>query len=612
MHSDWSKFQYCNNPFSPSRFITNEVKIGNIPLGGNNPIRIQSMANTLTSDTAKSVEQAKHIFDAGAEYVRFTASSSKEAENLKCIREELSKAGYTKPLIADVHFNPIAAEIAAQYVEKVRINPGNFIDKKKFEHIEYTDQDYNIELGRLEESFVRFLNICKKHNTAIRIGTNHGSLSDRIMSRFGDSTHGMVEATMEFLRIAKKTDFENLVVSLKSSNTRVMVQAYRLMVNQMKMENMNFPLHLGVTEAGEGEDGRIKSAVGIGSLLLDGIGDTIRVSLTEAPEKEIPVAQNLLDVISIKNKPESALFDFSYIDSPFEFRKRETSTIGNIGGNNVPRVIIDAQEQNPLNISDFGILHKNGQFYKTTSTVDYILTNKIIESISEHSNFIIPIEKWNSIYNSKENVFPLHSVDNFSEININKKSFLLIKENDFTSIHLENIPENQVLILQIENNKVGTIRSIISKLNGLNIRNPLIINFKYALNDFEQFQLKAAAETGALFIDGLLNGLLIQNNSFSPSIIRNLSFNILQATRSRIVKTEYISCPSCGRTHFDIEKVTAEIRKKTNHLTGLKIGIMGCIVNGPGEMADADYGYVGTAKGEITIYKQKESNEQSC
>lgn len=603
MRSDWGELQYYNHPFFPSRLKTKEVKIGKIPLGGTQPIRIQSMVNTSTADTSKSVEQAIEIFDAGASYVRFTASSSKEAENLQIIRQELNKRGYQKPIVADVHFNPKAAEIAAQYVEKVRINPGNFLDKKKFEQIEFAIEQYQEELNKLDIAFSHFLDICKQNKTAVRIGTNHGSLSDRIMSRYGDTPKGMVEATMEFLRIAVKENFNDVVISLKSSNTRVMVYTYRLMVHQMQKENMMFPLHLGVTEAGEGEDGRIKSAVGIGTLLLDGIGDTIRVSLTESPALEIPVAQKLLEATKL-NEVQPVNEEYEFISDSFDYNRRETNKFGFVGGSNDPVVIIDLRNRE-FNSSQLGLLLKNNKLQKTSTTPDFVICNELLSDYSKSLNFIIPESYWKSAYDTLENVFPL--VNNLNMVSNKKMSFLVVNSSRKINALKDNKLENCCFIYQTNNqHKVGEVRQFISKLNHNKIKNPVLVNLQYSENDYEKLSLKAASEVGSLLVDGFIDGLFLEDSFAEIDNLRNLSFNILQASRSRIVKTEYISCPSCGRTQFNIEKVTAEIRKRTNHLVGLKIGIMGCIVNGPGEMADADYGYVGTAQGKITIYKSKE------
>ncbi len=591
------KYEKSINLFQYSRLKTRSVKLGNIEIGGNNPIRIQSMTSTNTLKTNETVDQSLRIIKAGGELVRITAQGVKEAENLKNIKKEIREAGFETPLAADIHFNPKAAFTAASIVEKVRINPGNFVDKRAdFTKIEYTEEDYQVELKKIEEKFIPLLNICKEHKTALRVGVNHGSLSDRIMSSYGDTPEGMAESAMEFLRICIRENFLNVVVSLKSSNTRVMVQANRLMLARMIDEEMDFPLHLGVTEAGEGEDGRIKSAVGIGTLLADGIGDTIRVSLTEPPEDEIPVAKKLVNYfderIDHKKIEEVDIIPINF----FEYNKRNTSVVENIGGNNLPVVISNKEGSEEL-YSEF--VYLGDQF--------------IFDSSHEKSNFIIDEQNWDQQITYDDNVFPLFkSVNNFylSDSKSSKLNFLKINCSEINDENLLKIKNQNNIVLILEtNNKNGFAdqRAAFFKLMNSACDFPVIIKRSYKENNLEDLQLKSASDIGGLFLDGLGDGIWIENKGkVDDQDIINTSFGILQASRVRISKTEYISCPGCGRTLFDLQKTTAEIRKRTSHLKNLKIGIMGCIVNGPGEMADADYGYVGAGPGKITLYKNKE------
>ncbi|MCK4663809.1 MAG: (E)-4-hydroxy-3-methylbut-2-enyl-diphosphate synthase [Bacteroidales bacterium] len=611
MNDSISEYKYCNSLTKYSRLNTREVKIGNIPLGGNNPVRIQTMTNTDTLDTFKTVEQTIKIIKAGTDYVRYTAIGIKDANNLINIKNELKQNGFTIPIIADVHFNPNIAEIAARLIEKVRINPGNYVDRKT-----PTKQTGINELKKIEEQLICLIDICKKHKTALRIGTNHGSLSDRIVNKLGDTPLGMVEATMEFLKICKKENFHNVVVSLKSSNTRVMVYAYRLMINQMLKENLNYPLHLGVTEAGEGEDGRIKSAVGIGSLLIDGIGDTIRVSLTEEPEIEIPVAKKIV-------KHFENLYEHEYIKpikkigiNPFIYKKRETFSVNNIGGNNLPvvfaslngRSIIDNQIFEQIG---FNYNKKEHGWNNTDTSVEYIYMkkNEIKDHFPKNVNYVIDSEEWINLPENSGNILPLFNMNDYLKTDKKSKQINFVKVNysEYTNKLKEIFKNDNTLVLIIQantKNKVAEARAFINELMINDIKNPVIANFTYDDHDYEFFQLKSACDFGVLFINGLIDGIWIENkNNCSLEQINITSFGILQASRVRTYKTEYISCPSCGRTNFDLQKVTAEIRKQTSHLKGLKIGIMGCIVNGPGEMADADYGYVGSGKGKITLYK---------
>jgi len=606
--------KYCNSLANYSRFKTREVKVGNIEIGGRNPIRIQSMTTTDTMDTIATVEESIRMIDAGCELVRITAPSKKEALNLKNIKEELAKRGYNTPIIADIHYTPNAAEIAATIIEKVRINPGNYADKKKFENIEYTEVTYNAEIERIREKFTPLVRICKKNGTAMRIGTNHGSLSDRILSRYGDTPKGMVESAMEFLRICRDEDYHEIILSMKASNTRVMVQAYRLLVAEMIKEGMDYPLHLGVTEAGEGEDGRIKSAVGIGTLLADGIGDTIRVSLTEAPEFEIPVAQNLLKHFegigehdSIEKITKNPLHSFDY-------KRRKTNEVLNIGGGNVPIVMADFCLKEKITAASFFALGSNysvplDKWNLTDMAADYVF-------VGNHDlDFEVP-GTLGVIYNYKKWVehkkgYPFLTINDYlddEEIS-EKLNIVYVCLSDLCKELIDKLKTDTTAVLMIDTyNKNGLAeqRKLFTELMNNGIKNPVIIGRAYCDLSEEQLQLSASSDLGALLLDGLGDGIFIAaENCGSYQSVNSLAFGILQASRTRISKTEYISCPSCGRTLFDLQETTAKIRKETDHLKGVKIGIMGCIVNGPGEMADADYGYVGTGKGKITLYKEQ-------
>ncbi len=595
------------------RFNTIEVKVGPIAIGGKNPIHIQSMTTANTMNTSATVDESIRMIDAGCKLVRITAPSKKDAENLSNIKNELRLKGYKTPLVADIHYTPNAAETAAKIVEKVRINPGNYADKKKFEEIDYTDESYNNELLRIEEKFTPLVQICKQNNTSMRIGTNHGSLSDRILSRYGDTPKGMVESALEFIRICRKHDYHNIVVSMKASNTRVMVYAYRLLVNEMIKEGMKYPLHLGVTEAGEGEDGRIKSAVGIGTLLSEGIGDTIRVSLTEAPEQEMPVAQKILDHFKdIHNHKKIAETKQHQIDY-FQYEKRKTFQIENIGNKNVPIVISDLSNRKKITQASFFSLGyrysvplDKWHISEMASDFIYIGENEInfeipgtLRVISNYSSWI-EHKKGFPIFNLKE----YEKIKDFNE-NLN---FLKIYDHEITPSLIDILKNNKSLVIFLESeniNCIGAMRKFFFELMEKKIENPVIISRKYEFNDDEQLQISASIDIGSLLIDGLGDGICISSNNCSNKMLNSISFGILQASRTRISKTEYISCPSCGRTLFDLQETTAKIRKVTDHLKGVKIGIMGCIVNGPGEMADADYGYVGTGPGKITLYKEK-------
>lgn len=604
---------YCSDLFTRKKFATIEVSIGELKMGGDNPIRLQSMTTTDTMDTLGSVDQSIRMIDAGCELVRLTAPSKNEAENLANIKTELHKKGYHTPLVADIHFTPNAAEIAAKIVEKVRVNPGNYADKKKFEEIDYTEESYQAELQRIEAKFTPLVKICKEHNTAMRIGTNHGSLSDRILSRYGDTPEGMVESAMEFIRICQKHDFHNIVISMKASNTLVMVQAYRLLAATMLQNGTCYPLHLGVTEAGDGEDGRIKSAVGIGALLEDGLGDTIRVSLTEEPEFEIPVARKLAEkfhhqdtIFPIK----SPVTELPY--SPFHYSRRFTHEIHNIGGKHVPVVIADLSKKSeikPANFYSFGYNYSiqldKWNLQDQAADYVYIGKNPIDFEVPGTLGVILDFDIWKDNYKNKQGYYPFVNLMEVHELSTDHPCFVLLdsaSEIDYEA--LKKLP-NAVFVVKGEfDNRVHLFRNIYFNFANNKLNNPVVLQLSSHSEDSETFQLNVSSEAGSLFIDGFGDGIWI--DSIQPqTIVNSTAFGILQATRTRISKTEYISCPSCGRTLFDLQETTAKIRKETSHLKGIKIGIMGCIVNGPGEMADADYGYVGTGPGKINLYKEK-------
>lgn len=608
--------KYCNNPFKSSRFITREVQIGSLKMGAHHPIRVQSMTTTDTMDTEQSVEQSIRMIEAGCELVRLTAPSIKEAENLGEIKKELVKRGYSTPLVADIHFTPNAAEVAAKVIEKVRVNPGNYADKKKFEELTYTDESYQLELKRIEEKFTPLVLLCKTEGTAMRIGTNHGSLSDRILSRYGDTPQGMVESAMEFLRICEKNAFYNIVISMKASNTLVMVQAYRLLVAEMIKNDMNYPLHLGVTEAGDGEDGRIKSAVGIGALLADGLGDTIRVSLTEAPEAEIPVAQKLIKIFPHSNEATSNTSIEKLPYNPFEYERLNTKQVHNIGGKSAPVVLADISNLEtitPANFFGFGYNYsKNLDKWSTQDlAADYVyIGDQVLDfEVPGLLGLIVNAETWKNSYKHKQHAFPFYQTipkEGFENEQIN---FLNWKADnlDLTALKSLNDLDNLVIIVNAKTSQyIQELRRFIVQYKETGLSLPLILKNETNTKDNEYFQLEQSAKLGGLFIDGIGDGIYLTNSERIPlTLINSTSFGILQATRTRISKTEYISCPSCGRTLFDLQETTAKIRQHTSHLKGIKIGIMGCIVNGPGEMADADYGYVGTRPGKIHLYKEK-------
>lgn len=601
------RLPFCEDLFNRKRFETREVHIGSVALGGKNPIRVQSMTTTDTMDTESSVEQSIRMIEAGCELVRLTAPNKKEAENLGVIKAELVKRGYNTPLVADIHFTPNAAEVAARLIEKVRVNPGNYADKKKFEEIEYTDEAYQAELKRIEEKFTPLVLICKENGTAMRIGTNHGSLSDRILSRFGDTPEGMVESAMEFIEICRKNDYHELVISMKASNTLVMIQAYRLLVATMKARGMNYPLHLGVTEAGDGEDGRIKSAVGIGALLEDGIGDTIRVSLTEDPEAEIPVAQKLLSKFEHQPKRHIAEKHIVSIDY-FHYNKRKSQNFNKIGGNHSPIVIGNLSkntEIKPANLFSLGYAYsiELDKWNIGDQATDYIYigSNSIDFEIPGTIVILQDYATWSK--DKKANHLPICELQEYKN---DLPDGTIIRLKVGSNINYSSLPKQKITyVLETSGlNNTQEIRNIQYNFLENGIESPVILHFTYSSDDLETVQLFAGSEAGIHFIDGFGDGIWI-DAPISNRELTSLSFGILQATRTRISKTEYISCPSCGRTLFDLQETTAKIREKTQHLKGVKIGIMGCIVNGPGEMADADYGYVGSGPGKIHLYKEK-------
>ncbi len=637
---------YCNSLTQYSRWLTREVTIGDVPMGAHHPIRIQSMTTIDTMDTIGSIEQTIRMVDAGCEYVRITAPSIKEAKNLEEIKKGLRARGYHVPLVADIHFTPNAAEVAARIVEKVRINPGNYADKKRFDELSYSDSEYQNELDRIYKKFAPLVKICKEYGTAMRIGTNHGSLSDRIMSHFGDTPEGMVESALEFMRICEDLNYYNLVISMKSSNPLVMVQAYRLLVQKMQAEGMNYPLHLGVTEAGDGEDGRIKSAVGIGTLLEDGLGDTVRVSLTEEPELEAPVAIALVDrYINRAKSEEKLIFEKNpiSIESTFDqgqstnndavtFSRRESQEVNAfIGGSMVPRVVVDISSENlkdPFVLMSVGYRYDIllDKFHMGDQSVDFVYLANKLPSFAMPGNLkqIYDYRTWSDL-KSKSNCHPLFSLDEYNEA-VEKDSQLnlvLINNEDLKKDSFANLLVDKTLVFISETDKehgMADQREFFKELKNIRIDTPVIIKRSYKAEEFSgplndamspeepisKLQLYAATDIGALMVDGLGDGIWIDSAATPTQKIASASFAILQATRSRISKTEYISCPSCGRTLFDLQETTQLIRGKTSHLKGLKIGIMGCIVNGPGEMADADYGYVGSGPGKITLYRGKE------
>ena len=636
---------YSESLTSYKRIHTRPVKVGNLVIGGGHPIRVQTMTTTDTMDTDATVAQVIRCIEAGAELVRVTAPSKKEAENLANIKAILHSKGYTTPLVADIHFTPNAAEIAARIVEKVRVNPGNYVDKKKFEQIDYTDAEYVEEIERIREKFSPLVLICKEHGTAMRIGTNHGSLSDRIMSRYGDTAIGMVESAMEFLRIARSLDYHQIILSMKSSNPQVMVQAYRLLIQQMHQEfNELYPLHLGVTEAGDGEDGRIKSAIGIGTLLEDGIGDTIRVSLTEDPELEIPVCLDLVkrynDLSEVNTAMVPELTQLPY--SPFEYSRRTTKAVRNIGGKQVPVVIADLSHLSSIKTTDLvGIGYTydaaTDKWAISDAAADYVFIGHTPLDFNLPGTLsIIANPAVCSIANNTEKYHPILDAASYMALDAKHPQLNFVQIDCYSDLS----PIADELLLQIAkddsvvfclssrcNNAMQAVRRMAIKLMQLDIRQPIILVTDSQWKTTDEHLIHFAIETGALLLEGIGDGICLGlskdayeasvngsnvsgrnyfNNASIEQLLNTTAFGILQATRTRISKTEYISCPSCGRTLFELQETTAKIRAVTNHLKGLKIAIMGCIVNGPGEMADADFGYVGSGVGKITLYKGKE------
>jgi len=620
---------YCPSLTGYKRLKTLEVKVGDLVLGNSHPIRIQTMTTTDTMDTKATVEQSIRCIEAGAELIRITAPSKKEAENLLAIRNELHKRGYHTPLVADIHFTPNAAEIAARIVEKVRVNPGNYVDKKKFAFIEYTDADYLEELDRIRERFVPLVSICKQYGTAMRIGTNHGSLSDRIMSRYGDTPIGMVESAMEFLRIARDERYHNIVLSMKASNPQVMVQAYRLLVRHMEEEfGISYPLHLGVTEAGDGEDGRVKSAIGIGTLLEDGLGDTIRVSLTEDPELEIPVCRDIVrryeNRVATPAIPAVPLLPYD----PFHYQKRKSVALSNIGAAHVPVVLADFSHLSVVRPSD---LKSIGYSYDEASdkwnisdtAADYVYTGKVFPDFGLPGTLKIVVDP--EVYEAHAgHCFPLWEAAAFLE-NRNRPPYAgLHPDIHFVQVHCSDkvseglsipdalLKDTRIAFCLVSSNPhaMAAVRRTLIELEERGCKQPVLLTCISPGMTADEHLIHFATETGALLLDGFGDGLFLrvadEKDKTDRSLVNSTAFSILQATRTRISKTEYISCPSCGRTLFELQETTARIRAVTNHLKGVKIAIMGCIVNGPGEMADADFGYVGSGVGKITLYKGKE------
>ena len=593
--------------FNYRRRQSSPVNVGSIQIGGDSPIRVQSMTTANTNDTEACVAQAERIIKAGGELVRLTTQGRREAENLKNINAGLRADGYLTPLVADVHFNANVADVAALYAEKVRINPGNYVDPARvFKKIEYTDDEYAEELKKLEDRFVPFLNICREHHTAVRIGVNHGSLSDRIMSRYGDTPEGIVESCMEFLRICKKEQFDNVVISIKASNTVIMVRTVRLLISEMDKADMHYPLHLGVTEAGEGEDGRIKSAVGIGALLADGIGDTIRVSLSEEPEAEIPVAKHLVDYITKREghllvpATESAELDW------LRPERRKTRAAGGIGGSNVPVVIASyGKDENAADVE-----------FSPDTTPDYIYCGASLPADRrEGQKYIVDINAYKGEPDTYP-IFPYNATPFIGSVKADVK-FLVLQLGAPSEEYLACLkahPEVVVVAVSNQQNRLGEQRALTHELWTNGLFNPVVFAqmYRHSAAEKADFQLEAAADMGALMIDGLTDGIwLMTDSAITVRDIADTSFAILQAARLRTSKTEYISCPGCGRTLYDLRSTITKIKAATAHMKGLKIGIMGCIVNGPGEMADADYGYVGAGPGKISLYKQKTCIEKA-
>ncbi len=609
---------YCVSPVRYERWRTRTVRIGDIGIGGDNPIRVQSMTTTDTMDTEATVAQSIRMIEAGCELVRITAPSKKEAENLAVIKDRLRAAGHRTPLVADIHFTPNAAEIAARIVEKVRVNPGNYVDKKKFDVREYTDAEYDGELQRIRERFLPLVRICKEHGTAMRIGTNHGSLSDRILNRYGDTPLGMVESAFEFLRVCRDENYHDIVLSMKASNTQVMVQAYRLLVHRMMELGWDYPLHLGVTEAGDGEDGRVKSAVGIGALLEDGLGDTVRVSLTEEPEAEIPVARALVDRYARRAGHAPIPSAGTWPIDPFTHTRRTAREVLNVGARHVPIVMADLSGKEritPATLFAWG--------YRYSVPLDkWNITDQACDLafLGKHTiDFEIPgtlgVVQEQAVWlqnRGRDRHYPFHTAQQYlagserhPQLNV---VYALLKDVDGPLIAaLKNDPTAVLLTDTYNAHGMAEERRLFVELMNTGCDVPVIIGRAYGDIGNEDLVLQSSTDIGPLLLDGLGDGVFIADEDGGrEDLVCRTAFGILQATRTRTSKTEYISCPSCGRTLFDLQETTARIRARTSHLKGIKIGIMGCIVNGPGEMADADYGYVGTGPGVITLYKEKE------
>lgn len=590
------------NYFNYKRRSTIDVPVGNVFMGGSYPVVIQTMTNTNTLDTEASVAQCERIIESGADLIRLTTQGVREANNLREIHKQLREKGYSTPLSADIHFNPRAAHVAATIAEKVRINPGNYVDKQKtFAEVEYSDDEYALELEKIREKVIPFLEICKEHGTAVRIGVNHGSLSDRIMTRYGDTPEGMVESCMEFLRIAMDVNFTDIVISMKASNTLLMTKAVRLLVDTMDKENIHFPLHLGVTEAGNGDDGRMKSAVGIGALLSDGMGDTIRVSLSEDPEAEIPVAKKLVEYVVQREGHEVIEAEFHEGFSPFSMDKRETKPVWNVGGEHLPVVISDRSRINDMSINPHFI-------------PDYIYVGeRVPDNFQKGMKSIVDYKNWED----KVDNFPMFTLDTIEEIkNCNARAkFLKLSYPDLSENIISFLKEsNDVVVILSTNhlNRVGEQRAFFHTLLNAECNIPVVLQQNYNEDDAEDIQIKAGVDFGTLLLDGFGNGVMMSNEGkIDIHDMDAYSFGILQAARARTSKTEFISCPGCGRTLFDLQTTVALIQKHFSHLKHLKIGIMGCIVNGVGEMADADYGYVGAEHGKISLYRKKELIEKN-
>ena len=596
--------------FNYKRRAATVAHVGRLNIGGDNPVRVQSMTTTSTLDTEESVAQCKRIIDAGGELVRLTTQGRREAENLANISRQLRAEGYTQPLCADIHFNANVADVAACHTEKVRINPGNYVDPARtFKHLEYTDEQYAQELEKIEERLTTFIDLCKEHHTAVRIGVNHGSLSDRIMSRYGDTPEGIVESCMEFLRIFRKHNFDDVVISIKASNTVVMVRSVRLLVAEMDREDMHYPLHLGVTEAGEGEDGRIKSAVGIGALLADGIGDTIRVSLSEEPEAEIPVAKHLVRYIRRKQGhllvPGVQAKNFDYLRP----ERRKTQAVGPIGGTQPPVVIVSEVQGAKEGVTQGQEALRPDYIYVGQQMPDLPVEGQ--RYIVDFNAFGRELQKHMDVADYMFPIFPYNAMPYISAVPDTASIFLVLPYGSCAEEYkacLKANPNVVVVVPSQHQNRLGEQRALVHELMAEGIENPVVFAqaYKHSQQEKADLQLEAAADMGALMMDGLTDGLWLMNDGdIAMQDLTDTAYGILQAGRLRMVKTEYISCPGCGRTLYDLRTTIARVKEATKGMKGLKIGIMGCIVNGPGEMADADYGYVGAGVGRIALYRGK-------